>query len=518
MSEKKKVFGIDLGTTYSCIAHVDETDRAVVLKNSEGSDTTPSVVCYESSDSVQVGDVAKENAVIEPERTASLFKPLMGKSPTALVLDGEDKSPQEVSSHVLRKLAKDTSDLIDIEVKDVVITVPAYFGQNERDATKAAGKMAGLNVLEVLDEPVAAAIAYGLDRGNDNTTILVYDLGGGTFDVSVMRVGDGGDLDVICTTGDHALGGKNWDDEIIKYAIKEFASATSFEGDLDDNEMQDLRIKAEKAKKMLTGKKPDTNIIVSAGGTTKSIALEKAKFNDITSHLLEATLKLTDEAIDIAKGKGHTIDEVILVGGSTRMNQVEDALTKKYSLPLKKTDVDLCVAQGAALYAAGRGDGKGKKKLKLAGEEITITMATRKSLAIECIIDDVAKCKNMIIAHSRMPDGKVSVTEEFLTYSANMTKAPLVVYESDITDEIFDIDKKYLLGTVVLELTGDLPEGAPLAVTFTLNNDGTLEVSGLDLTKNKSIKAPLQAQKGYSMTDAEVEEMTKKLEGITIKS
>ena len=206
----KYVFGIDLGTTYSCIARVDDTARAEVIKNNDGDNITPSVVEFDG-DNVIVGADAKSEAVLNPENTVMLVKTLMGKTDFAINYNGEDKTPEEISAFILRKLTQDASEQLGVEVKDVVITCPAYFGTAERTATKNAGKIAGLNVLEIISEPTAAALYYGCAKEQDEKTILVYDLGGGTFDVTIMRISSD-KIQVICSDGDHDLGGKNWDE------------------------------------------------------------------------------------------------------------------------------------------------------------------------------------------------------------------------------------------------------------------------------------------------------------------
>ena len=217
----KYVFGIDLGTTYSCIARVDETGRAEVIKNLEGENVTPSVVAFED-DSVIVGSDAKDESSIKPETTVMLVKSYMGKKTSMIDYNGEPKMPEEISSYILKKLARDTSEQLGVEVKDVVITCPAYFGTAERTATKNAGKIAGLNVLEIISEPTAAAIYYGCTRKLEEKTVLVYDLGGGTFDVTVMRI-SADKIEVICSDGDHDLGGKNWDEILMVYLLNQFS-------------------------------------------------------------------------------------------------------------------------------------------------------------------------------------------------------------------------------------------------------------------------------------------------------
>ena len=229
----KYIFGIDLGTTYSCIAYVDETGRATVVNNKEGTNTTPSVVNFADPSLVVVGQVAKETAVIDPQNTISLVKTLMGKSNFAINYNGEDLSPEIVSSYILRKLTEDAGEILNTEVKDVVITCPAYFGTAERTATKNAGEIAGLNVIEIISEPTAAALYYGCAKAEGEKTILVYDLGGGTFDVTIMRIGDG-KIEVICSDGNHQLGGKDWDNAVMNYLASQFCSETNFDGEFDE--------------------------------------------------------------------------------------------------------------------------------------------------------------------------------------------------------------------------------------------------------------------------------------------
>ena len=244
----------------------------------------------------------------------------MGKSEFAINYNGEDKTPQEVSSYILRKLVEDASRQLDTEVKDVVITVPAYFGSAEREATKAAGIIAGLNVLEILQEPNAAAIYYGCTREQEEKTILVFDLGGGTFDVTIMNI-NSEDIKVVCSDGNHELGGKDWDEAIMNYIAKEFSSQTGFEGEFDEYAQQDMRLKAEKAKQQLSSRE-EVPVMLDVAGLRGRIMVSRETFDEITSTLLEETIRKTDVAIAIAKEKGYNIDEILLVGGSTRMPQV----------------------------------------------------------------------------------------------------------------------------------------------------------------------------------------------------
>lgn len=540
----KYVFGIDLGTTYSCIAYVDETGRATVVNNSEGTNTTPSVVNFASPNQVVVGQVAKENAVIDPNNTISLVKTLMGKSDFATNYNGEDKSPEEVSAYILRKVTEDASKLIDAEVKDVVITCPAYFGTAERTATKNAGIIAGLNVLEIISEPTAAALYYGCAKEQDEKTILVFDLGGGTFDVTIMSISSE-KIEVVCSDGNHELGGKDWDEAVMRYLAEEFIAQTGFDGEFDEYAQQDMRLKAEKAKQQLSSRE-EVPVMLDAAGLRARISLSRDKFDEITSTLLGEAIDKTDAAIAVAKDKGYAIDEILLVGGSTRMPQVTEALVSKYGMEPKILEPDEAVAKGAAIHAVNvyvnnqkslEPDAAGETTVTVGGttkeinaddykEELAVqpemmsiggktqkvVVATTKSFAVEVSINKKSVCHNMIVKNQAMPDGSISVSEEFGTEEANQENVEIVVYESDFMDENFDIDPDLVLGTATLELSGDLPADAPIEVTFTLNTEGILEVSGVDKTTNREVHATMQS-KGIMAVEKvdELKEKSKKM-------
>lgn len=547
----KYIFGIDLGTTYSCIAYVDETGRATVVNNQEGTNTTPSVVNFASPTQVVVGQIAKENAVIDPQNTVSLVKTLMGNSNFAINYNGEDKSPEEVSAYILRKLAEDASKLLDTEVQDVVITCPAYFGTAERQATKNAGIIAGLNVIEIISEPTAAALYYGCAKEQEEKTILVYDLGGGTFDVTIMRI-SAGKIEVICSDGNHQLGGKDWDTEIMNYLATQFCEETGFDGDFDEYAQQDLRLKAEKAKQQLSSRE-EVPVMLDAAGLRARISLSRTTFDEITQSLLNESIEKTDAAIAVAKEKGYTVDEILLVGGSTRMPQVTKALVAKYGIEPKILEPDEAVAKGAAIYALGAYEGKVdewkekvatgqvdvsdeevKEEMEKYAEEASVssatipglmgqkmsevvTVATTKSYAIQVLVQGQEKCCNMIIKNEKMENGFVSVTKQFGTAAENQQTAELIVYESDFDTEYFEVDSDFVLGTATLELPGNLPAGAPIQVTFTLNNEGILEVTGRDMTTNREIHATMQATAGTTMSKEDVQAAKAKTKSIAVE-
>ena len=543
----KYVFGIDLGTTYSCIARVDDTGRPEIIKNREGENITPSVVQFDG-DTVIVGDTAKEEAVLHPETTAMLVKTLMGKTDFAISYNGKDRSPEEVSSYILKKLVEDASEQLGVEVKDVVITCPAYFGTAEREATKKAGEIAKLNVLEIISEPTAAALYYGCAKEQNEKTILVYDLGGGTFDVTIMRI-TSDTIEVICSDGDHDLGGKNWDEVLIRYLADQFIEKVGEKVEFDDYAAQDLRLKAEEMKKQLTSKNQASKPL-DVSGKKQKILITREEFDKITSTLLENTIDKTKDAIEVARKKGYgNIDEILLVGGSTRMPQVKEALSKEFGdSEIKILEPDEAVAKGAAIHAVNvyinnQEKIKGKSwinddeetknlnpndyKDKLAvspsqmsfgGKAREIIIAATKSFATKVIVDSEArilKCYNMIIKNDPMPKGVIKVSKVFFTVCDNQEIVSIGVYENDFMDEYFEPDEDLKIGEAELEMPRNLPKGSPIEVTFKLNKEGILEMRGLDQTGNREVNIRLET-KGV-MPEEKLEEIKKRVQAISLQ-
>ena len=361
------VYGIDLGTTNSSIAYINEEGRPEIIMNSDGCATTPSVVYFESPTSVVVGRNAKSAGALGPEaaqRVVSFVKTQMSNKEWTFPIDGKEYCPVEISSLIIRKLAEDAKKHVGHDVKDVVITCPAYFGEMERYRTRQAGEIAGLNVLTILDEPVAAALCYGLENANlRGKNVLVYRLGGGTFDATVISFGDDSDkmdIRIICTDGSHQRGGKDWDDMIVRYYLEEFEKDTGvdiMQGESQDVHelMCDLQIAAEHNKQTLTILNEIKHKIVF-DGTKAIINLTREKFEEITADLLEQTIYFTDRVLETAKEKSVSkIDTFLLVGGSTRMPQVQKRLSEKYFLTLDETllyaDHVGAIAKGAAKAA-----------------------------------------------------------------------------------------------------------------------------------------------------------------------
>jgi len=347
--QQRIIFGIDLGTTYSCIAVADATGKANVLPNKEHQLTTPSVVLFEK-DARIVGDEAKNSAILNPDNVVEMVKRHMGEADWHFHYNGQDYSPEEISSYILRKLAIDTEETLGTPVKDVVITCPAYFGVAQREATAHAGEIAGLRVREIISEPTAAAIAYGLQYEGEQI-VLVYDLGGGTFDISIIAITKDATI-VVATGGDHHLGGRDWDEAVVTYLAQQWQEHTALPDDpLEAGDtVQDLWLKAENAKRALTVRN-ETRVAVSHVGKTAKVELTRDKFDELTAGLLGRTIAFTKLTMKAAMQRGYKrFDQIVLVGGSTRMPQVSRQLEREFKLPLRLFEPEEAVARGAALY------------------------------------------------------------------------------------------------------------------------------------------------------------------------
>ena len=358
MSEQQGIYGIDLGTTYSVVAYIDETGRPAVVRNTDGDDTTPSVVYFETADNTVVGKTAKEAAGFRPDNVVSLIKREMGNKDYSRTFYGQELSPSGISAIILAALANSAEEETHSPVSQAVITVPAYFGLLEKDATKKAGEIAGLEVIGIVPEPVAAALAYGVTGSADGTTFLVYDLGGGTFDITLIKMTDTS-VEVLAVDGDHKLGGADWDARLFEY-LKDQTIEQAGDDSIEDDEasLQELRRLAEDTKKALTkaeSKKVNHRL---AGGMATSITVTREQFGQMTSDLLEDTIRITSRMLDDAEtrfpGVRTQISAFLLVGGSSKMPAVAERVRKEFPWDPQIADPDLAVAKGAALYAAGQ--------------------------------------------------------------------------------------------------------------------------------------------------------------------
>lgn len=489
-----KVIGIDLGTTNSCVA-VMEGGEAVVIPNPEGARTTPSVVGFKKDGERIVGETAKRQAITNPDRTIMSVKRHMGTNHKETI-DSKDFTPQEISAIILQKLKSDAEAYLGQTVTQAVITVPAYFNDSQRQATKDAGKIAGLEVLRIVNEPTAAALAYGLEKAEDQT-ILVYDLGGGTFDVSILELGDGF-FEVKATSGDNNLGGDDFDQKIIDYLVAEFKKDQGIDLSKDKAAVQRLKDAAEKAKKELSGVLTTTislPFITVVDGVPQhlEINLTRAKFEELTADLVERTMGPTRRALSDAGMTSADIHRIVLVGGSTRIPAVQEAIKKLTGKdPHKGVNPDEVVALGAAVQAGVlTGDVK----------DVVLLDVTPLSLGIETAGGVFTK---MIERNTTIPTSKSQV---YSTYADNQPSVEIHVLQGE--REMAAGNKtlgRFMLGDIPLA-----PRGVPqIEVTFDIDANGIVNVSATDKGTGKSQKITITSSSGLS--DDEVEQMMKDAE------
>lgn len=550
------VFGIDLGTTYSCISYIDEYGKAVVLKNSDGDHTTPSVVMVESEDNIIVGTEAKRSIELEPDKTVQFIKRKMGKENDVVNLNGTAYHAPEISSMILKKIVNDANEelrqtgvLQDGEsIKDVVITCPAYFGMNERQATKAAGELAGLNVLNIINEPTAAAISYGVSGNDKNETVLVYDLGGGTFDITVMSIA-GSDISVVCTGGDDQLGGKDWDEALMNYVVERYEEENGEDLSEDPETIASLYVEVEVWKKSLTSREK-VNMSVNGPAGRFREELTREKYEELTSDLLNRTKNLLDDVLATAEKQGYPIskiDKVLLVGGSSRMPQVAAMIERDYHVTPVLADPDEAVAKGAAIYASNEKayndfvaneaakTGKTVEEIKeenlVTGEmdkkfalttgasaggalKINITNVLSRTYGLEIRDSNTNRMKifNMLMINDKLPATR---TETFYTAGNNQSMISIKIYESRATDGTMEIEGRTPLTEIEMKFRQGVPAGTPVVMTTALDNSGILHIIAEEQQNHSKLDTTFQLSN--QMTDEEMNSAALRMNSATIE-
>jgi len=529
-------YGIDLGTTYSCIAYVDETGRPVVLKSAVGEDTTPSVVYFESPENVVVGRQAKDSALLAPNLVVELIKRQMGQD-VHYAFHGQDHTPESISALILRELARAAREQTGEEVRDVVITVPAYFGVLEREATRTAGQIAGLTVLDVIAEPVAAALNYEALRENSGPRhIFIYDLGGGTFDTTVIRI-EGDDIQVVCTDGNHHLGGADWDSAIIDFLLHGFTEQyPELDPAGDEQFMQDLATSAEQLKKQLSATQT-RKYNVRFDGSVVQLELTREHLEELTSELLERTMEITERTIATAWQKGvERFDDVLLVGGMTITPAIARTLRERFGLEARLQDPHLAVAKGAALFAlmqkvqgtmAGTGESGPGGTAQEVADQLGISEEQVRSIARKRVATVVPRAFGLKVVDSKDPLFETDPQrarhyivhlltantplpadtgpETFRTVRDNQREVSLEVWEQagEVASE--ELEHNTHIGEGALSELPPRPAGAPFQVVFHMSETGLLKVHGQEADSGREVRFEIQIG---GLDEAEVQRAT----------
>ena len=553
--ESLRVFGIDLGTTYSAIAYVDESGRSTVCRNTDNLEIIPSVVYFENESNVVVGSVAKESAVTQPDRVVSLIKREMGTK-AVFDFDGKTHTPESISALILKQLAQDATEYSGGEVAKVVITVPAYFGMLERDATKNAGKIAGLDVIGIVPEPVAAALHYEATTGAQDKTVLVYDLGGGTFDTTVIRV-SAAEIEVVCTDGDDRLGGADWDARLRDHLLAVFTEQVPPGTDPEDDEefLQSLATLAENTKKQLS--KVDSRPVALRGaGASARIDVTRAQFEEMTKDLLDKSIDIVRRTLGTLadKAPGTKVDEVLLVGGSTSMPAVAERLRAEFGWEPKLHDPHLAVAKGAALYALGRvvhkeqtaareqagsaadADARAEEAVGELEVRTGISAGTLSNLAAKQTSNVLPKAfgiklldtgepgwesrrefyvEHLVRANDTLPTGPQQLHAR--TVDEGQREIEIELYEQSGAVAGRAMSENKLLNESNRSIKGlpPLPKGSPVQIVMTVDAEGLLQVNATEPSTGKALEIKVKVS---VLSEEQVEEATSTVSALTVSS
>ena len=518
---QRKAVGIDLGTTFSAICHVDENGRTQIIPNAESERITPSVILFDGNTAV-IGSAAKQNAVAEPEKIVDFVKREMGKSKAEFHREfgGKLWSAEELSALILRKLKQDGEKFLGVPITDAVITVPAYFSDVERTATKHAGLLAGLEVLQILNEPTAAAFAYGIDKRRGNETVFVFDLGGGTFDVTIMKIAEH-HIQMLGSNGDHRLGGKDWDDVIVNWVSEEFDRQFNENPLLDLHSYQDLYNRSLTAKIQLSSRNSAT-VVHSFAGHSLKIELSREEFERRSRHLLEKAKAICEIAMSEAGLDWNQIDRILLTGGMTRMPSVREMIRQMSGRPMSEDlSPDEAVAMGAALQATlillGREDDTGERvisaqtrdKLSTAeGTLVKVTNITTHTLGV-VLWDDEAMEEYVFPMIKKSTPVPAEVENSFGTAKANMKNVIVRVVEGESTVPA----ECTPLGLCNVELPPFLPKGSPVQLTYRYDENQVLEVK-VDAYGKQSV---VKISRNLGLNEAEMEEATADLMRVNVE-
>lgn len=503
------IIGIDLGTTFSAVATLNSEGKAEIITNRDGERTTPSVVMFEDN-SVVVGIQAKENSIVNPYGVCQFVKRQMGKKSFSFDLSAKEKySAEEISAMILKRLKDDAEAAFGEEIEGAVITVPAYFDDAQRKATHDAGEIAGLKVLGIINEPTAAAIAYCHGQANNDGNVMVYDLGGGTFDITIMKLSNNlGQVDILATTGNKNLGGFDFDNVIISKVMEEFSNKYGIDLEDDDTAYQDLRIKAENAKKALSSR-PKTSVSLVAQGKAIKVEITRDEFEDLIKGYLNSTKASMEIAMDDAKLKWSDISKIILVGGSTRIPAVQKMIKDVTGIePSHELNPDESVAIGAAYYADSL-NSKSTGEVAKAEKVIKVTDVNSHSLGIICHNDnDEVFVAFVLNRNTPLP---ASGENLFSTREDNQTGLRVQVVEGEDEDPEYDT----IIGTSVLKLT-PRPKGSPISISMHYDLNGIIHVRVKDLVDNSDL-GEMIIQRDANLTEDDIKRKKNLIDDIDVE-